>query len=127
MGGRFVTGLHVRLVAENPTRWALISPLIYDPARGRLVVVPVDFETDFASVPRWPVLYWLLGGTHTAAAVLHDWLYTPPYKVSRARADALLREAAGVGAAPVAGWRRALVWLGVRIGGGGKFQQGAPA
>jgi len=39
------------------------------------LVVPKDFETDFASVPRLPLIYELLGDSSQKPAVLHDYLY----------------------------------------------------
>lgn len=43
---------------------------------GSALVVPAGFETDFASTPR---LLWAIAppiGRHTAASVIHDWLYS---------------------------------------------------
>lgn len=124
MAGKFITPLRCELIADHPERWRLLAPLVYQPARGRLVIVPSDFETDFASVPRWPVVFWLMGGLAKAAAVLHDWLYSVSSCVKRARADAIFREAAGVSG--VAGWRRGSAWVAVRLFGAGRYQ-GAPA
>lgn len=39
------------------------------------IVVPEGFVTDFASVPRLPIVYLAVGNTGHKAAVLHDWLY----------------------------------------------------
>lgn len=39
------------------------------------IVVPAGFITDIASVPRWAWGFILPTGLHTAAAVLHDFLY----------------------------------------------------
>ena len=39
------------------------------------VVVPEGFITDFASVPRLPIVYLAVGNKGHKAAVLHDWLY----------------------------------------------------
>jgi hypothetical protein len=40
------------------------------------VVVPEGFITDFASVPRLPVIYLAVGNKGHKAAVLHDYLYS---------------------------------------------------
>jgi hypothetical protein len=75
--------------------------------------------TDLASVPRIPIAYLLAGGTSNEASVVHDFLYaTRP--VTRAIADAVLREASAVTGVPK--WRRWLMWAGVRIGGGSHWE-----
>lgn len=45
-------------------------------------------------------------------ATVHDYLYST-HVVPRSVADAVLREASGVTAVP--GWRRQLMWTGVRV------------
>lgn len=92
----------------------------YSAVLGREVVVPVGFETDLASVPRLPVIFYLTGATCDEAAVIHDYLYTTK-EVTRAQADAVLREASGVMGTP--SWRSALMWLGVRVGGGAYWKE----
>lgn len=56
--------------------------------RSSVFVVPADFSSDGASVPR--ALWWLCGDPmerpRLYAALLHDWLYTTGV-VSRAEAD----------------------------------------
>lgn len=47
----------------------------YDPYFGGYICVPEDFVTDFASVPRAPVVYWLWGSVADRPAVIHDYLY----------------------------------------------------
>src|SRR3546814_14291312 len=54
--------------------------------RAGLIKVPAGTETDFASVPRWPLTFALLGQYGHAAAVLHDWLYSSG-QLSRGAAD----------------------------------------
>ena len=82
---------------------------------GKTGTVPAGFQTDLASVPRLPVVYWLTGGTSNAAAVVHDYLYST-HLVDRKTADAVLREASAVTGVPA--WRRSLMWAGVRVFGG---------
>ena len=89
-----MTSLRCELIAENPDKWRLLDQLVYLSTDGQTLIVPANFETDFASVPRWPLVYWVMGGLAKSAAVLHDRLYSPPVKVARARADALFLEAA---------------------------------
>ncbi|MGF6549288.1 DUF1353 domain-containing protein [Paraburkholderia youngii] len=95
--------------------WRLMAPLIYQSdVAGQTFTVPTGFLTDLASVPRIPIAYLLAGGTSNEASVVHDFLYsTQP--VTRAIADAVLREASAVTGVPA--WRRWLMWAGVRVGG----------
>ncbi len=60
----------------SPTTWRTLAPLGWTGRRGERFTVPLGFETDFASVPRF--LHWLVlpYGPYTRAAVLHDWLLT---------------------------------------------------
>ena len=120
--GKFLTPLIVELIEEGePARWRLSKPLAYDSDAAGLLVVPSGFVSDFASVPRLPLIFDLAGDTCHRAAVLHDWLYTAPLKVTRAKADAVLREASEAVGVPF--WRRWLMWAAVRVGGSGNWQQ----
>lgn len=76
--------------------------------------VPVGFQTDFASVPRFPLIYVLLGDTAHEPAVIHDWLYYSAI-VTREMADNVLYEAMTVFG--VEDWRRDMIYEGVRAGG----------
>jgi hypothetical protein len=113
----FLTRLCIE-VADNTDdgKWIVTAPLMYqsDVAK-QTIIVPVGFQTDLASVPRLPVIYWLTGGTSNAAACVHDFAYST-HMVSRAMADAVLREASAVTGVPA--WRRWAMWAGVRLGGG---------
>jgi hypothetical protein len=89
----FLTPLKVQLL--DPTEggtWWLVAPLCYKDKTGRIWVVPVGFTTDFASVPRLPVVYWLFGNTAHAPSVLHDYLIVSA-RVPRSQADKLFAEA----------------------------------
>jgi len=113
--------------AENQDtgRWIVCLPLVYDSAVAQCTfTVQAGFQTDLASVPRLPVIYWLTGGTSSKAAVVHDYLYTTG-QVSRSVADAVMREASAV--IGVAAWRRWLMWAGVRLGGGSRYNAASPA
>ena len=114
---RFLAKLQME-VADNKDdgKWVLTAPLIYqsDVAR-RTFTVPRGFQTDLASVPRLPVVFLLCGDTSDEAAALHDHLYSS-HEVSRKMADAVLREASAVTGVP--GWRRWMMWAGVRVFGG---------
>jgi hypothetical protein len=89
----FMTQLCVEEVDEFAGIWALTKPLIYrSDLLGRRLTVPATFQTDFASVPRLPVVYLAAGGRGDRAAVVHDWLYSTQC-VDRSTADRVLREA----------------------------------
>lgn len=59
--------------------WTLLAPLAYEAdhkGSGRWIVVPDDFSTDGASVPR-TLWGWLPStGRYLRAAVVHDYLYS---------------------------------------------------
>ncbi len=87
-----------------------------------VINVPVGTVTDLASVPRFPLIYLLAGGTSNEAAVIHDYLYQT-HLFDRATSDAILREASEATGVPA--WRRWMMWAGVRAGGWthwGKFE-----
>lgn len=114
----FVNPLDVRRQkpSDDDFNWILLAPFGYksDALDGQVVVVPMGYVTDFASVPRAPLIYWLCGNTSTEASVIHDYLYDKKY-VTRATADAVLREASIVSGVPR--WRAWLMWAGVRCFG----------
>lgn len=122
---RFLTPIEVANVdAEDDGNWRLLAPLVYrSDVAAQTFTVPVGFETNFASVPRWPVIYMLCGGTSNEAAALHDYLYSFPHPVTRPMADAVLREASE--ATCVSAWRRWLMWAGVRVFGASHWDVGA--
>jgi Protein of unknown function (DUF1353) len=121
---KFLTRLAVENIddAANDGRgsWRLTSWLTYQSdVAGTIFIVPAGFVTDFASVPRIPLVYELTGDTAHPAAVVHDYLYAGKdgkHEVTRAVADAVLREAAIVSGVPA--WRAWMMWAGVRVGGG---------
>jgi hypothetical protein len=59
--------------------WRLIRPLIFESAIRGVIEVPAGFVTDFASVPRLPIAFWLFGDTAHAPAVIHDYLVRVEY------------------------------------------------
>jgi len=113
----FVTPLDVRRqkATDDDANWITLAPFGYkSDLLGDVVVVPMGYVTDFASVPRAPLIYWLCGNTSTEASVIHDFLYDQK-KESRATCDAVLREASIVSGVPR--WRAWLMWAGVRCFG----------
>lgn len=113
------------------------EPFVYEVGAlgsGRKVIIPVNFETDFASIPRglWNILP-PVGAGYDKAAVVHDYLYRGGFitslaydpvtqqeyelheDVTRAQADAILKEA--MDALGVGWWTRNMIYAGVRVGG----------
>lgn len=120
---RFPNPLQAELLPDRKT-WRLLAPFSYlDPDHG-LIEVPAGFETDFASVPRWPLMFALLGQYGHAAAVLHDRLYSTG-QLSRADADRVFLNA--LRSSGIARWRAWLMWAGVRIGGANRYNQTPPS
>lgn len=144
---RFVTALKVKELSEirNGGRgsWQLLSPLIYESDVAKMIITATRrFKTDFASIPRLPFVFWVLGDRYRKAAVIHDFLYTS-HETTRRMADAVLFEACKViddenichrevGESKIKfifeylrvknllffGWiRRSLMWTGVRLFG----------
>lgn len=80
--------------------WRLTEDLIYhSPRLNRDIVTRKGFITDFASVPRLPLAYWLTGDVAHRPPVTHDDCYETGH-VSKAIADlvfydALLEEGVG--------------------------------
>lgn len=119
--GRFLSDL---VVEKRGDTWVLTEPLVFSSdVLDRHITVPAGFETDFASVPRLPVAYWLFGNVAQEAACVHDFLYSIG-AVTRAQADDVFAEASE--ACGVAAWRRGPMWLGVRLFGGSRYSH-APA
>jgi hypothetical protein len=121
---QFITPLDTRKLGPGPqgrSTYKLLAPLVYrSDLLDAFITVPADFVTDFASVPRLPLMFMVTGDRAHEAAVLHDWLYTvhchDGREVSRAEADAVFREAVAVSEESAS--LAALMYAGVRIGGG---------
>lgn len=124
----------LRVEKRDRDRWILLEPFIvtYDEnelrqdqaplertASGFRLTIPRAFETDFASVPRLPIAFWLTGGVGDRAAVLHDYLYS--VQAPRPWADLVYR--AALKAEGVWAWRRQLMYLGVRLAGGAYYEE----
>lgn len=116
---------HQYLALRNPVR--LTRP------NGETITMPAGMQTDLASIPRilWPILP--PDGPWGEAALPHDLCYrslgamtwhshvgrsrAEPY--SRAECDQILLE--GMTALGVPPWKREVIYLGVRVGGGAGF------
>lgn len=118
MDARFLSLLRVERVAGSDD-WVLTSELAFSSAvLKRLIIVPIGFRTDFASVPRLPLAFLLFGGVADEAAVVHDFLYSTG-ACSRKLADDVFAEASKACGVPA--WRRGPMWLGVRLFGGSRY------
>lgn len=72
--------------------WELLEPLVFDSERFGKVVVPPTFRTNYASVPRLPLVFLVAGDRSYKEACLHDYFYTT-HEITREEADALFLEA----------------------------------
>lgn len=70
---KFLTELDTREVTDKVRM--LLAPLIYESDLVGRIVVPERFFTDFASVPRIPIVFMLWGDRAHREAVIHDYLY----------------------------------------------------
>lgn len=109
----FKSTLVVQYVGEeDEEKWMLLQDFVYESdVAGMTIIVPKGTITDFSSVPRLPLAYWLTGGKAKKASVVHDYLCVTK-DVSREMADAVFVEAAELQGVPA--WRRKLMWMGVR-------------
>ncbi|SFD83108.1 DUF1353 domain-containing protein [Massilia yuzhufengensis] len=114
---------HTKLSVEqlDAVRWQLVALLAFYSAKyDSMTIVPAGTVTDFASVPRIPLAFWLFAGIGQAAAVIHDWLYgcgTVPRKV----ADDIFLEAMEACGVPT--WRRIPMYWAVRAFGAGRYSK----
>lgn len=98
--------------------WRLTSHLIFRSDTHGLVVVPVGFETNLASVPRLPMIHLLAAGRANMPAVLHDFLYgCCKTNLTRKEADKIFLEAMRDIAEPASALTQFAMYIGVRIGG----------
>lgn len=86
------------------------------------IAVPQGYVTDFASIPGFA--QWMISpfGKHSEAAVVHDWLYTLGTKgdrKGRKLADRTFKRALKI--VGVGWFRRNIMYLAVRMGGGSGY------
>jgi hypothetical protein len=77
-------------------RFHVSNPLVfYSALLGRRIVVPIGFETDFASIPWFLQSLIQVNGPHIHAAVLHDFLceYKSAFGIKQQQADQVFLEA----------------------------------
>lgn len=104
--------------------WRVHEPLIYELGElgsGDFIIVPPDYVTDGASIPRLLWAFLPAWGKYSRAAVVHDYLCTlvdrdmpHQYAPTRREADAVFFEAMGV--CQVSLIVRWALWIGARIG-----------
>lgn len=114
----FDSPLDVTEIDDNVWRLNLpfLASVTDDAGQLRQLDIPAGFVTDFASVPRLPVTYFLAGNTAHKPAVLHDYLYSlGGDDAAREYADNVLR--AGMEANGDPWWRRWMVYRAVRLFG----------
>jgi hypothetical protein len=114
----FLTSLETTKVREASShgraQWKLLTDMGYHSKLQGLIVVPAGFVTDFASVPRLPLMYWLFGDTAHASAVVHDYLcrnWVPAGMIEWREAAEVFREAMKHEGVPA--WRRWLMYQAV--------------
>jgi len=105
----------LRVQESDGPWWKLTDRLRYQSSYlGETICVPNGFVTDFASVPRVPVLYWLWGSRADRPSVIHDYLYRMA-EVSRSDADYVFYES--MRADGCATWKAYPMYVGVWAGG----------
>lgn len=117
-------GLQVAVEQIDAKQWRVTTPLRWAAPDGNLVTVPEGATTDFASTPRAAVWLKPRTGRHTAASVIHDYLWRevcPTGAVSYRRADRVFRQVMHDAGVPLL--RRWVAWAAVRLGAVGKGRQ----
>lgn len=117
---------------EGRAVWTTRRALRYQSAvLGTVVVIPDEFLTDFASVPRVPLAYLIAGARGNRSAVLHDFPYQFGFwfdeagrklVVERDLVDRVFHES--LVADPMSGAGRMIaweMWAAVRVGGRGHW------
>ena len=113
--------------------WITCRPLRYTGPLlgGRTLVIPDEFLTDHASVPRLPITYAIAGGRGIRSATIHDFAYQFGFwwlvdgtklTVARSLVDGVFHES--LVADPISGVGRVIaweMWLGVRAFGSGHW------
>lgn len=94
----FLSKLEISPSPIDETKWVLGEPLIYKSSASLTIIVPKEYETDLASIPRilWSIMPPF--GFYSSAAVVHDWIYNNKgsvsgYFLTRKRADTILLNA----------------------------------
>lgn len=91
----------------------LLEPIQFRTKSGKLGTVPVGFESDLASVPRFFRRVFPKMDKHYRAAIIHDWLCKNPWFATKLDADETFLHYMKAGG--VEWWKRALMYAGVRL------------
>jgi hypothetical protein len=126
MSGRFLDPL-IPMPMEDGLNWIVCLEMRFlryrdDPSSA--IVVPLGFQSDFASTPRaiWPLLP--PTGRYIQGALVHDVLYRlNPKAMSRLTADTVLLEIMELKNVPEA--QRLAIYDGVRLGGQSAWDENA--
>lgn len=117
---RFLTELLTRDLDDRKAE--VLADLVYESdLLGRTITVPKGFVTDFASVPRVPIVYLLFGDRAHRESVVHDYLYQR-HMVTRGVADKVFLEA--MKARGKSAFVRVGMYWGVVLGGRGSYKSG---
>lgn len=116
--------LIVPLNEDSILLWTTVEHLNYRSNKyNKNYIVPKGFVTNLASVPRVPFIWLIAGGVASAAAIVHDWLYTNGIKLrqikSREEADNVFYEAMIETKVPV--WKAWLMYKAVSLFGASRF------
>jgi len=112
---QFTTPCRVEVVGKNLFR--LIEPFEYHVGEypsEQVIIVPENFLTDFATVPR---IFWSIISpidNHAKAAVLHDWMYEVHY-AKKSECERIFKEALEV--LEVKKWKIFCLYWGVYLFG----------
>lgn len=103
----------------EPYLWRLYTPLVCQ-ISGERFVVPVNFNTDFASVPRFLWALFPPYGKYTEIATLHDYLY---YLKDRPRKEIDQIFYNGLLLSEVPSWKAKIMYWSVRAFGGIRYNK----
>lgn len=108
---------------ENRVIWQLDKPLRFLLNKKFLIIIRPGFQTDFASVPRIPIVYSFWGDRAHREAVLHDYLYriNPILVLSKKQSDRVFKLAMIGQKNPY--WIYQPMYLGVKFGGGSSYHK----
>lgn len=119
--GRWIDDKRFALTKDLVYQSDLLAALDLSQCLGGLLDVPAGFVTDFASVPRVPVVYMLFGDRAHHESVVHDYLYQT-HLCNRGAADKVFLEAMKA-RGKSAFVRRGMYW-GVVLGGRKSYKSG---
>jgi hypothetical protein len=121
---RFLKTPDIQYTEHRARPWKLKSKLLYLSDVPEIVEkwqsvieVPAGYQTDFASVPRIPLVYTRYGGKGVLPSIIHDWLYSHGDEISRKAADQVFLEAMDEVKDPAWKSTRWMMYAGVRVGG----------